>query len=319
MDPIIIALSTTVILLLLLLIYSISKRSSQNLDSPGLQGLFHNLETKIAEGAAGVRERFLEDIKSLEKEVSNLSARLEEQREAYSSLKESAGRIEGVLTGTKKGGAGENILGDMLRQLPTSIVECNLSISGKPVEYAIVLPNGKKLALDCKFPASDILQSLALNSNGQDPSLLKREMERKVMAQVETVRKYIDPSQTMDFALMSVPDSAFSLLTIQKLYQAYRRSVLILSYSMTIPYLLSLYQLCLQYSTKIDSSMIVSALEGIERHSLDIRDELENKLIRGNTMISNAYGEINMLIGRIESEVQRLKVVSNNKEDVNVN
>ena len=100
------------------------------------------------------------------------------------------------------------------------------------------------------------------------------------MAQVETVRKYIDPSQTMDFALLSVPDSAFSLLTIQKLYQAYRRSVLILSYSMTIPYLLSLYQLCLQYSTKIDSSMIVSALEGIERHSLDIRDELENKLIR---------------------------------------
>jgi len=318
METIVVFLSTAVILLLLLLLYLGSKRSKQYVDLPRIQGLFHNLETKISEGTAGVRERFVEDIKSLEKEVSNLSAHLQEQRESHTSLKDSANRIEGVLTGTKKGAVGENILGDMLRQLPTSIVECNLSIAGKTVEYAIILPNGKKLALDCKFPASDILQAIASNNSGQESSILQRELGKKIMAQVEAVRKYIDPTQTMDFALMAVPDSAFSMLSIQKLYQAYRRSVLILSYSMTVPYLLTLYQLCLQYSTRIDSSMIVSALEGIERHSLDIRDELENKLIRGNTMISNAYGEINVLIGKIEAEVQRLKTVSNNTEDIDL-
>jgi hypothetical protein len=243
-----------------------------------------------------------------------MSARLDEQRESQKALRESTSRIEGVLTGTKKGATGENILGEMLRQLPTSLVECNLSIGGRVVEYAIVLPNKKKLALDCKFPASDLLEEMASDGNGRDPAIIHREIEKRVMSQVENVRRYIDPSQTMDFALMAVPDSAFGMLSVQRLYEAYRRSVLILSYSMTVPYLLSLYQLCLQYATQIDTGSIMSALEGIERYSRDIREELENRISRGHTMIGNGYSQITGLVGRIESDVQRLRLVSSERE-----
>ncbi len=286
------------------------QRRRPDVDAKAFQGLIGELESKITESAFGVREKFAEGIMGLEKEVATLRTGFEEQKDLQKWLRDSTSRIEGVLTGTKKGATGENILGNMLHQLPLSMVECNLSIGGKPVEYAFVLPNKKKLPLDCKFPASELLERIASQPDGVGSNELHKELESRVMSQVENVRKYIDPPQTMDFALMAVPDSAFGILSIQRLYEAYKRSVLILSYSMTVPYLLSMYQLLLQYGSQIEIGSLHSALEAIVKHCGDIRQELEHKVNRGNAMIGNAYNQIGGLIGRIEGDVQRLRVFS---------
>ncbi|MDP2211987.1 MAG: hypothetical protein Q8J63_09660, partial [Candidatus Aquicultor sp.] len=104
----------------------------------------------------------------------------------------------------------------------------------------------------------------------------------------------------------AVPDAVFTVCKRAYL-EAYKRQVILMSYSMTIPYVLTFYSLHLQYSRSIDLENLQSHLITIGRQLDEMEQVLENKIARGATMINNAYGEYKQIISRLRASVVYLQ------------
>jgi hypothetical protein len=78
---------------------------------------------------------------------------------------------------------------------------------------------------------------------------------------------------------------------------------------MALPYLLTLYQLHLQFARSVDMEKLQSALIDVERHLDMLEGVLENKLQRAVSMLQNAYGEGKQVSARIRATAQSVQVV----------
>jgi hypothetical protein len=132
-----------------------------------------------------------------------------------------------------------------------------------------------------------------------------REIEREVEKRIREVAQYIDPAVTTPYALAAIPDSALSVCT--NIYaEAHRRHVLLMSYGMTIPYLLALYRLHMQYAQTVDLENLKARLADIGRSLDELDTILENRIARSATMAQNAYTECKQLLGRMRGSLMAL-------------
>src|ERR1700681_2797364 len=230
-----------------------------------------------ASQASELRERLSQTQSVIEGLRSALSARQPVEEEARASLR----RMESVIAGSStRGAAGENILEEALRHLPSEMLQRNVWVGGKVVELALRLPGGKLLPIDSKWVASGALEQLA--EPGLDAprrSQLSAQVEREVERRVREVSQYIDPATTSPFALAVIPDAAYDVCR-GAIVGAHKRHVMVVGYAMALPYLLTLYQLHLQFARTVDMEKLQSALIDVERHLDTLEGVLENKLQR---------------------------------------
>ncbi len=128
-------------------------------------------------------------------------------------------------------------------------------------------------------------------------------MERRV----REVSQYIDPAATSTFALAVIPDAAYDVCR-GAIMSAHRRHVMVVGYAMALPYLLTLYQLHLQFARTVDMERLQSALIDVERHLDTLEAILDNKLQRALTMLQNTYTEGKQVSARIRSATQSVQV-----------
>jgi DNA recombination protein RmuC len=263
--------------------------------------------------AAELRERLSQTQSVVEGLRSALSARQPVEEEARASLK----RLESVIAGSStRGAAGENILEEALRHLPPEMLQRNVWVGGKVVELALRLPGGKLLPVDSKWVSSGALEQLA--EPGLDAprrSQLSGQVEREVERRVREVSQYIDPATTTPFALAVIPDAAYDVCR-GAIVDAHKRHVMVVGYAMALPYLLTLYQLHMQFARTVDMEKLQSALIDVERHLDTLEGVLENKLQRAVTMLQNAYGEGKQVSARIRASAQSVQVAETGGEDV---
>src|SRR6266699_3672259 len=255
--------------------------------------------------AAELRERLSQTQSVVEGLRSALSARQPVEEEARASLR----RLESVIAGSStRGAAGENILEEALRHLPPEMLQRNVWVGGKVVELALRLPGGKLLPMDSKWVSSVALQQLAapgLDANRR--AQLMGQVEREVERRVREVSQYIDPATTAPFALAVIPDAAYDVCR-GAIVGAHKRHVMVVGYAMALPYLLTLYQLHLQFARTVDMEKLQSALIDVERHLDTLETVLENKLQRAVTMLQNAYGEGKQVSARIRASAESIQV-----------
>jgi len=263
--------------------------------------------------AAELRERLSQTQSVVEGLRSALSARQPVEDEARASLR----RLENVIAGSStRGAAGENILEEALRHLPPEMLQRNVWVGGKVVELALRLPGGKLLPMDSKWVSSGALEQLA------DPALdatrraqLTGQVEREVERRVREVSQYIDPATTSPFALAVIPDAAYDVCR-GAIVGAHKRHVMVVGYAMALPYLLTLYQLHLQFARTVDMEKLQSALIDVERHLDTLESVLENKLQRAVTMLQNAYGEGKQVSARIRASAQSVQMTEKADESL---
>ena len=118
--------------------------------------------------------------------------------------------------------------------------------------------------------------------------------------------QYIDPVTTSPFALAVIPDAAYDVCR-GAIVGAHTRHVMVVGYAMALPYLLTLYQLHLQFARTVDMEKLQSALIDVERHLDTLESVLENKLQRAVTMLQNAYGEGKQVSARIRASAQSVQ------------
>jgi DNA recombination protein RmuC len=263
--------------------------------------------------AAELRERLSQTQSVVEGLRSALSARQPVEDEARASLK----RLESVIAGSStRGVAGENILEEALKHLPPEMLQRNVWVGGKVVELALRLPGGKLLPVDSKWVSSGALEQLA--EPGLDAprrSQLNAQVEREVERRVREVSQYIDPATTSPFALAVIPDAAYDVCR-GAIVDAHKRHVMVVGYAMALPYLLTLYQLHMQFARTVDMEKLQSALIDVERHLDTLEGILENKLQRAVTMLQNAYGEGKQVSARIRASAQSVQVAETGGPDV---
>src|SRR5487761_880085 len=263
--------------------------------------------------AAELRERLTQTQSVVEGLRSAITARQPVEEEARASLR----RLESVMAGSStRGAAGENILEEALRHRPPAMLQRNVWVGGKVVELALRLPGGKLLPIDSKWVASSALEQLA--EPGLDAprrAQLTAQVEREVERRVREVSQYIDPATTSPFALAVIPDAAYDVCR-GAIVGAQKRHVMVVGYAMALPYLLTLYQLHLQFARTVDMEKLQSALIDVERHLDTLEGVLENKLQRAVTMLQNAYGEGKQVSARIRASAQSVQVAETEGADV---
>ncbi|MBC7320513.1 DNA recombination protein RmuC [bacterium] len=219
--------------------------------------------------------------------------KLETQKLIDEEIQRITKRLESALLGSKsKGEMGENILYESLKQFPPEMIDVNFKVNGKPVEYAIILSDGKRLPIDSKW--------IGLDEESYD-------IEKAIAKKAKEVSQYIDPVSTIPMAIAAVPDSVFAQCK-QAHIRAYRENrVLIMPYSMTIPYILSIYSLHKNYAYNLDTEKISSYLSEIKTSVNKLETLLENNIARSITMVNNAYNESKQIIYKIRGAIDYIE------------
>ncbi|MDR7468447.1 MAG: DNA recombination protein RmuC [Armatimonadota bacterium] len=272
-----------------------------------VQGVVQALEAKVIETGSGIRTELARDIREARRVIDEIKTVQETRREHEQVLHQAVERIEAVMAGRgRRGEAGEQIVAAALRQLPASMVEQGFKVNGKVVEFALVLPDGRRLPIDSKWTAGDLLQRLAETPPGPEADTLAEEIERCVGRRAREVAQYISPPATLPWAVAAVPDPAYALCRKAHL-EAHRAGVIVLPYSLTLPYLLTLYQMHLQYAGSVDAERLGTALTQMERHLEALDRTLENSVARAITMLENAYEDLKRGTGDLRESLAGLR------------
>jgi hypothetical protein len=265
------------------------------------------LETKFAEATGDVKDSLSKDVADARKVLAELRARFEDSVKREDDIHAVTRRIERVLVGARtRGESGENILADALAEFPPEMTDRNFRVGGKVVEYAIVLPNKKRMPVDSKWSGIEVIERIQKET---DPDRIKRlegEVEKEVEKKVREVASYIDPVATTSIAIAAVPDAVYAFC--KKVHiGAFKMGVLLMAYSMVVPYILALYHLHLQMARSIEFENIEAYITRIER-SLDEMDKiLENRVARAGTLAANAYTEAKQIIGSMRAATAFLR------------
>ncbi len=244
-----------------------------------------------------------EDIGAIKVQAENILrtlqdtyTKLETQRIIDEEIQKATKRIESALLGSKsKGEIGENILYESLRYFPPEMIDVNFKVNGKPVEFAIILSDGKRIPIDSKW----------IGLEGEEPPEI--DIEKAIAKKAKEVSQYIDPSSTLSMAIAAVPDSVFARCK-QAHIKAYRENrVLIMPYSMTIPYILALYNLHKSYVRSIDVELLNSYLSDIKVSINKLETLLENNIARSITMANNAYNEGKQILYKIRGYIEHIE------------
>jgi DNA recombination protein RmuC len=286
----------------------------------GTERGLQSLETKVVETTAGARSGLTQSLgqvqeilqanlvsaqASLRQEITQTRELLAQMksaddvretavREALHSLR----RIEHVIAGTKsRGTAGENILGGILAQLPPELREMNLTLNNKVVEFAFRLPNDKLLPIDSKWPSMATIEKLAETDDPEARRPLIEAIQSEVKKKVKEAAKYLDPERTIQLGVVVVPDAVFDLC-LEAHVEAFKEGIVIVSYSQALPYLLSLLQVVLRFSAKIDVARLSSALKTIGDALVKLEGEVEGRLSKSITQLENSRGELRTQLSR---------------------
>jgi RmuC family len=213
-------------------------------------------------------------------------------------------RVSAVLAGSvQTGRAGENVLRDALAHLPPSMLVRDFRVNGRVVEFGLVLPDGRRLPVDSKWPADRELQLLADCRDESERERLVRLVERTVTERAREVAGYRDPALTSPVAVAAVPDSAYAVLR-RAHADAYRWGVIVIPYSMALPAVLFLHSVMARFGSAGDVEACLTDLGGV----LDAFEmALENKVAKASTMLANATEELRGHMGKARVTLARAR------------
>ena len=277
--------------------------------------LVHAEVSRIADALArqNADERELRgDMGRVRELVEGLRASSEARVRAEEPVWHAVRRIESVLAGKgSRGRAGENLLEEALAHLPPGMLVRDFGVGGRRVEFALVLPDGRRLPVDSKWTAVRELEELRGESDEARRSTLCKRIEDEVSRRAREAEAYLDPTLTTPFAVACVPDAAFAVC--RKAHaDAFTRGVILVPYASALPVLLALYALAARYGAGDEVQGCLAELEGLISA---MAQTLENKVARATTMLQNASDEWRTHVGKARGALARGRGVGAVSED----
>lgn len=246
----------------------------------------------------GNAHRALAEVKALEQ------GRSQKLDQAADSLR----RLEAVVAGSStRGAAGENILARALTQLPPDLLELNVAFGNKIVEYALRLPGGKYLPIDSKWTSVGVLERLDIPGEvpPQERKRLVDQVVRDVRGRIKEMTKYLDPERTLSLGLLAVPDAVYTAAP-EAHADGYREGILVVPYSLALPYVLALYRLTLRFGCAVDTDQLADRLRALAECVRKLDEEVEGRLSRGIVQLENSREALRDHLGEARRSTDRL-------------
>jgi DNA recombination protein RmuC len=301
--------SILVLAIFFILYQKINQQNQVNLEQ---QRAIQEIKEKLLLGSQ-LQDHLKEGIEKTRDLIEELRKNEEVRREREREFLERIKRIDEIIAGTStKGISGEEILRETFKKLPPEMIETNFQVRGKVVEFALILPNGKRLPIDSKWVAGRLILALEKETDPKKKREIIDEIEKEVMRRIKEVKQYIDPDLTWSQAIAAVPDSVYAVCKNAHL-KAREENVILMPYSMVLPLLLYIYRFHLQYAISLDLENLQNHLIAVAKNLDEMENILENKIYRGVTMVSNAYLEYKQLISRIKTSIEELKLKGSNE------
>lgn len=278
--------------------------------APGEVGLVRAELARLTDAAArqGADDREVRgDLGRVRELVEGLRAGADARARAEAPVWEAVRRLEAVLAGGgARGRAGENLLEEALSHLPPGILVRDFAVGGKRVEFALALPDGRRLPVDSKWTAVRELTALESEDDPGAREALRRRVEDEVARRAREVGGYLDASVTTPFAVACVPDAAFA--ACRKAHaDACVGGVVIVPYSSALPVLLSLFVLASRYGGVSDVRDCLAELDSVLGA---MEQTLEHKVARASTMLTNAAHDWRTQVGRARGALARARAGS---------
>jgi DNA recombination protein RmuC len=244
----------------------------------------------------GNAHRALAEVKALE------VGRAQKLDQAADSLR----RLEAVVAGSStRGAAGENILARALTQLPPDLLELNVAFGNKIVEYALRLPGGRYLPIDSKWTSVGVLERLDTVDQPQERKRLVDQVVRDVRGRIKEMTKYLDPERTLSLGLLAVPDAVYTAAP-EAHADGYREGILVVPYSLALPYVLALYRLTLRFGCAVDADQLADRLRALNECVRKLDEEVEGRLSRGIVQLENSREALRDHLGEARRSTDRL-------------
>ena len=192
-------------------------------------------------------------------------------------------------------------------KLPIEWQVRDFRIGGKCVEFALRLPNNLIMPIDSKWAATNLLEQFINSDDIQEQQRLKKDIENVVLAKAKEVRKYLDPSITVNFGVAVVPDAVYDLCAgIQS--ETFQLNVVLVSYSMFVPYLLLVFQTALKNSQSVDLQKLDAYLQTAQESITNLQDELDGRFSKAITMMNNSRDEMRGVLGKLSGSLTGLQI-----------
>jgi DNA recombination protein RmuC len=237
-----------------------------------------------------------------------LQANTKARQEIEQKTAESISRLETIIAGTQsKGSAGENIVELIFAKLPVEWQVRNFKVNGKTVEFGLRFPNNLVLPIDSKWTATDLLEQFMNSDDPDEQQKLKTEIERAVIQKAKEVRKYIDPSITTTFGVAVVPDAIYELCA--SIYpDIFRVGIVLVSYSMFVPYLLLVFHTILKSEQNIDLQKLDAYLRTAQSSLNNLQEEINGRFSRALTMLNNSRDDMQAHISSVNTSLTGVQV-----------
>jgi DNA recombination protein RmuC len=241
-------------------------------------------------------------------DLSELHAHVRAGLDSERQTAESMRRLETIIAGTQsKGAAGENLLELVFSKLPVEWQVRDFRVGGKCVEFALRLPNNLVMPIDSKWTATNLLEQFNNTEDLLEQQRVKRAIEIAVLQKANEVRKYLDPSLTVNFGLAVIPDAVYDLCS-GIMPEAFQMNVVLVSYSMFVPYLLLVFQTTLKNSQSLDLRKLEAYLQTARESISALQDELDGRFTRSLTMMNNSRDEMRVIVGRLGGSLAGLQM-----------
>jgi DNA recombination protein RmuC len=252
--------------------------------------------TQDLQGRLAAAQSALAEVKAIEQ------ARGSQLDRATDSLR----RLEVVVAGSgSRGAAGENVLARALAQLPPDLLETNAAFAGGVVEYALRLPGGRLLPIDSKWTSAASLARLEETDDPAERRRLHEQVARDMRVRVREMAKYLDPERTLSLAVLAVPDAVHATAP-ETHAEGWREGVLVVPYSLALPFVLSLYRLAVRLGSDLDAAELTGRLRQLGEALRRMDEAIEGRLSRALVQIANARDDLRSDLAEARRAAERL-------------
>jgi DNA recombination protein RmuC len=251
--------------------------------------------TQALQGQLGQAERALAEMRALER------GRARQLDYAADALR----RLETVVAGSHaRGAAGESVLARGLGQLPPDLLSRGVTFGGRVVEYALRLPGGRLLPVDSKWTSAPSLEALDRAEDASERRALQAAIARDLRLRVREMGKYMAAERTVSLAVLAVPDAVHAAAP-EVHGEAWREGVLIVPYSLALPFVLAVYRLALRLGA-VDEGALRARLHVVAEALRAIGEEVEGRLSRGLLQVQNARDALRGHASEAQAATERL-------------
>ena len=259
---------------------------------------------RLADGSATrdvQAERLRDELARASSSLREMTVREQERERRQLEDSESIRRLMVVMTGGgSKGRAGENVLHEQMTHLSGGMLDTDFQINGKTVEFALKLPDGRRLPIDSKWSADAELERFEASDDEDERRELRKKIDAEVEKRANEVAKYIDHTVTAPVALAVVPDAAYAAVR-RAPARAFEKGVIIVPMSTAMPTALSLYSLIQRYGDAGEARTRLSQVAAVLKAMDDV---LEKKFVKAATMLTNGTNEFRQHLGRARASAE---------------